>query len=80
MRPPVKFKWRGIHHGYLGAFFVAFGVFFLYMNTGNGLDPLNLIYCIFGIVGGYLILDDMVEHTITEDTPARLLWNWILRR
>jgi len=80
MRPPVKFKWRGIHHGYLGGFMWLFGVFFLYMNMGNGLDSLNIIYGAFVFVGILLVVDDIVEHTVTEDTPSRIVWEWILKR
>ena len=80
MKPPVKFYWKGIHHGYLGFFLWSFGCFFLYMNTNNGLDLLNNIYLIFAFVGAYLIIDDMIEHLITESTPARLIWNWMVKK
>jgi len=75
MKPPVPFKWRGVHHSYLGAFFVAFGAFFLYMNAGNGLDFLNCFYWMFVVTGVYFIIDDLIEHLITEDTPLRTIWN-----
>lgn len=78
MRPPVKFEWKGIHHSYLGAWFVAFGAFFLYMNQNNGLDFLNIIYDIFIVSGIYLIIDDMIEHLITADTPLRCFWEKLL--
>lgn len=78
LRPPVPFKWRGIHHGYLGGWFVAFGAFFLYMNWGNGLDFLNPFYGLFVVVGAVCIVDDVIEHTITADTPLRRLWEWII--
>lgn len=77
MRSPVPFKWRGIHHLYLGLFFTAFGAFFLYMNIGNGLDWLNWLYLGFVVVGFDLVVDDFFEHMFTEDTPMRLLWEWI---
>jgi len=80
MRPPVPFKWKGIHHGYLGIFLWTFGVFFLYMNCGNGLDFLNNIYLTFALVGAYLMTDDLIEHLITADTPCRIIWEWILRK
>ena len=77
MKSPVPFQWKGIHHLYLGIFFVVFGGFFLYMNNGNGLDGLNYLYGAFIGVGGYLIFDDAVEHTITASTPLRILWDWM---
>jgi hypothetical protein len=80
MRPPVPFKWRGIHHSYMGFWFVAFGLFFLYMNWGNNLDFLNPIYWLLVIFGGLLIIDDAIEHLITENTPSRIIWNWILKK
>jgi hypothetical protein len=52
MKPPIQFKWRGIHHGYLGIFMWSFGCFFLYMNTNNGLDYLNIAYWLFAMIGG----------------------------
>jgi hypothetical protein len=78
MKPPVKFYWRGIHHGYLGAFFIVFGAFFSYMNAGNGLDFLNIIYKLFVIIGLFFIIDDIFEHTVTEDTILRTIWNKII--
>lgn len=80
MKPPIKFRWRGIHHGYLGAWFVNFGLFFLYMNINNGLDELNVIYQFFIVIGVYLIIDDCVEHTITRSTPMRILWEFLVKR
>jgi hypothetical protein len=78
MKPPVPFKPRGIHHMYLGFFFVAFGAFFLYMNAGNGLDSLNYLYGAFIFIGLFAIIDDIIEHTITEDTILRRIWNKII--
>jgi len=80
-RPPVKFHWRGIHHSYLGFFLgVLPGSLFIYLNWGNNLDFLNPIYWFMLIAGIYLIIDDLIEHTITEDTPARIIWNKMLRK
>ena len=77
MRPPVKFKWRGIHHSYLGLWMISFGAFFIYMNNGNGFDSLNTIYNSFIVLGTFLVIDDIIEHKITADTPCRIIWNWI---
>lgn len=79
-RPPVKFKWRGIHHGYLGGWLIAFGFFFLYMNQGNNLDPVNWLYMAVVATGTYLVLDDCIEHWVTADTPLRILWEWMVKR
>jgi hypothetical protein len=62
----------------MGIFFVAFGTFFLYMNAGNGLDSLNYLYGAFIFVGLFAIIDDIIEHTITEDTILRRIWNKII--
>ena len=78
MKPPVKFILRGIHHGFLGAWFVAFGAFFLYMNQNNNLDFANYIYLSFIVSGAYLVCDDLVEHLWTASTPLRRLWEWML--
>lgn len=80
MLPPNPFHWKGVHHGYLGAWFIAFGSFFLYMNLGNNLDFLNPLYQSFIGIGAYLIIDDTIEHVITKSTPLRILWEWLLRR
>ena len=80
MKPPIKFKWKGIHHSYLGSWFIAFGAFFLYMNSVNTWGFLNYIYILFIIAGIYLVIDDIVEHTITESTPMRILWFKIILR
>jgi len=80
MKPPVPFKWKGVHHSYLGAFLLVGGAFFLYMNSGNNLDFLNPVYWFLVIFGGFLIIDDAIEHLITEDTPSRIIWNWILKK
>jgi hypothetical protein len=80
MKPPVKFKWRGVHHGYLGLWFAAFGIFFLWMNQGNSLDRLNLGYLVCVVVGVYLVIDDFIEHVFTELTPMRRLWDWMVKR
>ena len=79
MKPPIPFQWKGIHHSYIGAWFIAFGAFFLYMNQGNGLDQLNYLWDAFIGVGSYFILDDTVEHNITGSTPLRILYNILFK-
>jgi len=77
MKPPIEFYWRGVHHLYLGAWLVAFGLFFLYMNRNNSLNILNIIYKVGISIGIYCIIDDIIEHLITANTPLRLVWNVI---
>jgi hypothetical protein len=78
VKEPEPFRWRGIHHGYLGAWLQAFGLFFLYMNWDNNLDGVSLIYLVCFIIGWYLIIDDLWEHLVDRNTPARRLWEWML--
>ncbi len=81
MKPKNPFNWRGIHHGYLGLFFMAFGAFFWYMDINNGLY-VSLIPLFQGFlgVGTYIFIDDVIEHTITASTPLRLLWEKLWKK
>ena len=79
MRPPVPFKWRGNHHGYYGVFFIVFGLFNVYMGMNNIEELMPLWWTITG-VGVFMLVDDIIEHTITADTPLRILWEWIYLR
>lgn len=81
MREKVKFEWRGNHHFYTGIFFAAFGVFQWYMGLDNGeLTMLIPMWQIFFGVGIFMMIDDIIEHTITRDTPLRLLYEKVIRR
>jgi uncharacterized membrane protein len=80
MQPPVKFKWKGIHHSYLGAWLIGFGTFFLYMNSGNSLDEFNIIYELCIGIGAFCLIDDTIEHKITADTPLRIIYEKIILR
>jgi len=65
MRKRNPFKWRAPHHLYLGLFLVLVG----YLSAPY--YPLTtLLSYIFGIV---ITLDDVFEHTISMDSPLRLL-------
>jgi hypothetical protein len=80
LTPPVKFQWKGNHHGYYGIFFVVFGFFNIYMSLGNG--ALVALIPLWGVItglGGYLIIDDVIEHTITADTPARVIFRQLFK-
>lgn len=81
MQKPVKFKWKGNHHLYHGIWIVGFGIFQWYMGIDNGeLTSLSPLWKIFIGAGIFIIIDDIVEHTITADTPLRLLYDKIIRR
>ena len=80
MKPPVKFYLKGIHHSYYGLFLgVIPGSIFYLLNQNNNLDYINPIFIFMILFGILLIVDDVIEHTITEDTPARIIWNLIKR-
>lgn len=75
MRPPVPFKWRGNHHAYHGIWLMAFGAFQWYMGIDNYelTTLIPLWQSIIGI-GALMLIDDIVEHTKTADTPLRILY------
>jgi hypothetical protein len=76
MQPPNQWKKRGIHHLYLGIAFILFGGSFWYLDIGNTpYDSLIPLFQFFVGTGGYLVIDDIVEHTITSSTPLRFIWN-----
>ena len=78
MKPLVPFQWKGNHHGYNGAFILAFGLFNWYMGVDNGeLTTLLPLWKSLSAVGSVMIIDDVIEHTITADTPLRVLWEHI---
>lgn len=81
MKPPVKFEWKGNHHLYTGIFFVVFSIFQWCMGLNNGeLTTLIPIWQTILGMGIFMIIDDIIEHTITADTPLRLLYEKIIRR
>ena len=74
----VNFIWRGNHHFYIGAFFTAFGLFQWYMGIGNGsLTTLIPLWQVIAGIGALMMVDDVIEHNITDKTPLRMLWNII---
>jgi len=75
MKPPIKFVRKGNHHSYYGVFFIAFGLFNWYMGIDNGmLEVLIPFWQSIAGIGVFMIVDDVVEHTITADTPLRILY------
>jgi len=81
MKPPVQFKWKGNHHLYYGIFIMIFGLFNWYMGMGNGeLAKLTQLWQAFVCVGAYLIIDDLIEHLVTADTPLRLIYDNLIKQ
>lgn len=76
--PPVKFHWRGNHHSYHGIWIIAFGLFQIYMGMNNLEELFPLWYLLIG-VGAFMLVDDIIEHAWTADTPLRILWEKIYK-
>lgn len=85
MREPVKFKWCRNHHLYYGISLFIFGAYnYIFMVDSNELLMCEPIWVVFMAIGGFLAADDFIEHTITRDTPIRLLFEkviypWLLK-
>lgn len=75
MRPPIKFKWYRNHHMYYGISLFLFGLYNYYLMKRSGeLMKCKSIWQMCMLIGVVMALDDLVEHTITQDTPIRLLF------
>lgn len=75
MRLPIKFVWYRNHHLYYGIALFLFGLYNYYLMKKSGeLTKCKSIWQLFMIVGTILALDDFIEHTITRDTPIRILF------
>ncbi len=72
MREPIKFYWKAPHHLYIGICILILA----------WLIVLNKQYLIWGntffLLGIYTVFDDIVEHTVTANTPLRFLTEKIL--
>lgn len=79
VRPPVPFKRKGNHHAYHGVWIIAFGIFNVIMGTDNIEELMPLWYTLIGI-GSFMIIDDIIEHNITADTPLRIIWEFIYKK
>lgn len=80
MHSRIKFEWRGNHHSYYGIFLIAFGIFNWFMGIDNGeLSTLIPLWQAFIGIGGFMLADDIIEHTITSDTPLRLIYDLIIK-
>ena len=65
---------------YYGIFMVVFGFFNWYMGIDNGeLVTLIPLWQSFVGVGLFMIVDDVIEHTYTADTPLRILFERVIQ-
>ena len=81
LNPHIPFKWKGNHHSYHGVWLLAFGLFQWYMGIGNGeLTTLIPFWQTLVGVGALMIIDDVIEHTITADTPLRVLYDKVIKQ
>lgn len=75
MRDRVKFIWYRNHHLYYGIALFLFGLYNYYLMKRSGeLTKCKSIWQLLILIGALLALDDIIEHTITRDTPIRILF------
>ena len=75
MRPPVKFVWYRNHHLYYGIALFLFGLYNYYLMKRSGeLEKCKFIWYFFMLLGAVMAIDDAIEHTVTRDTPIRILF------
>ena len=75
MRPRVQFVWYRNHHLYYGIALFLFGLYNYYLMLRSGeLEKCKPVWQMFMLIGALLALDDLVEHTITRDTPIRIIF------
>jgi hypothetical protein len=80
MKPPVKFYPKGNHHSYYGIFFIAFGLFNYCMGIDNGnLSDICWLWWTITGIGAFMVIDDLIEHTITSETPLRKLYLFLFK-
>ena len=80
LSPHIPFKWKGNHHSYHGLWILAFGIFQWYMGIDNGeLETLIPFWQLLIGVGVFMVIDDVIEHLITADTPLRLLYDKVIK-
>ena len=79
LRPPVPFVWKGNHHSYYGIWFIGFGIFNWYMAIGNvPMDALIPFWKFLIGTGLFMLIDDIIEHKYTADTPLRIIYEKIV--
>lgn len=64
-RPPNPFCWDRLHHGYIGIALIIIG----HLVENDWLM----------VIGILILIDDIIEHTITEDTPLRILYEKLIK-
>ena len=66
MREPIKFHWKATHHLYIGIGVLLYALIIvpLVSKTTTPFFPF--------LIGLYIVIDDIVEHSITATTPLRL--------
>ena len=80
MQSKVDFEWRGNHHSYYGIFLAVFGIFNWYMGIDNGeLSTLIPLWQACIGIGTLMLIDDIIEHTLTADTPLRIIYVKIIK-
>lgn len=65
MRSGLPFCWDRLHHGYIGIVITIIG----YLMKNNWIM----------IVGILVLLDDIIEHWVTGDTPLRIFYEQTLK-
>jgi len=65
LRPARYFCWDRLHHLYLGIFTLTIGYYTK--------DKLMMA------IGLFVIVDDIIEHTVTADTPLRIFYEQMLK-
>lgn len=72
MRKPIQFHWKATHHLYIGFFIILYSLLSM-RYTEIYIFENNLF-----ILGFYFIMDDIIEHTITANTPLRIITEKVL--
>ena len=72
MREPIKFHWKATHHLYIGICILMLA-WLIVLDEQYPIWENN-----FFLLGIYIVFDDIVEHTITANTPLRFLTEKIL--
>lgn len=79
MRPPVKFVWYRNHHLYYGIALFLFGLYNYYLMKRSGeLEKCKFIWYFFMLLGAIMAIDDAIEHTVTRDTPIRIIFEKLI--
>jgi len=72
MRPRNPFIPKAPHHLYIGLF-----ILFLSWTMWD-YDYYHPLCEYLATLGAYVIIDDVIEHTITSDTPLRILFEKVV--